>query len=232
MDTYRKTLLLLKDLLHEAGNTHWEHWIDKDIYDWDNCKSTIHHKQAFGGMGSINDIAVGGQSIIGAWQNNMFDLLKNISWTFATKGKIDFPRVSISNIEGVICRNCEYSEIAERAIDHFISLKHLPKIIEENLKTGSFPLLSDFDKLTTQVAVVHERQILHDAVNNHNIHIKTNDGWLQTCPSCKTNDMIVYRWDVTFEDDKVHLNRSKDNLSLRLKKTRTDWVKRLMGFFR
>lgn len=43
MDIYRNTLLLLKDLLHKSGDTHWERWIDGDIVEWDHSKSTSQH---------------------------------------------------------------------------------------------------------------------------------------------------------------------------------------------
>ena len=121
MEMYRKTLEILKDLLQKSDNGHWAQWLDRDIVEWDSSKSTTHHRSAFGGMGSINDLWVGGNGKIGTWNNNLFDLLKSISLTFATKKKIQFPTSTIGIIEGTICRNCSYSEISENGI--FVALK-------------------------------------------------------------------------------------------------------------
>ena len=138
MEMYRKTLEILKDLLQKSDNGHWAQWLDRDIVEWDSSKSTTHHISAFGGMGSINDLWVGGNGKIGTWNNNLFDLLKSISLTFATKKKIQFPTSTIGIIEGTICRNCSYSEISENGIEYYISNKHLPKIISTLLPTDKY----------------------------------------------------------------------------------------------
>ena len=123
MDTYRKLLLVLKDLVHRSDNSHWEKWIDSDIYEWDNSTSTSPHRSAFDGMDSINDLVAGGHGKIGTRKNNMCELLKSISWTFAAKNKMQFPTVLVANIEGAICRDCPYAEISESGIELYLSNK-------------------------------------------------------------------------------------------------------------
>ena len=120
MNNYLKILQLEKQLLEESDNLHWSKWIDKDIQDWKTKQSTNHHRQSFGGMGSINDISIGENDKNGAWKENLFQLLKSMSWTFATKNKIEFPKISIQQFEGIICRKCEYSEISEYS--HFLQI--------------------------------------------------------------------------------------------------------------
>jgi hypothetical protein len=230
MDTYRKTLLLLKDLLHKSDNSHWEQWIDRDIYEWDNSQSTSHHKSAFGGMGSINDLSVGGQGKIGTWKNNMFDILKSISWTFAAKNKIQFTTATVSIIEGTICRDCSYAEISESGIERYISSKHLPTIIANLLPTDQYLDLTNFEKLTNKTEVALNRQKLLTALTELKINLSNTGDWLKTCPTCKSTDICAYRWDISNIDNKIILTRSKNNLKINADNTKTTWWKRLMGY--
>jgi hypothetical protein len=230
MDTYRKTLLLLKDLLHKSGNSHWEQWIDKDIHEWDKSKSTSHHKSAFGGMGSINDLSVGGQGKVGTWKNNMFDLLKSISWTFTAENKIQFPIATVSNIKGTICRDCSYAEISESGIEGYISNKHLPTIIAKLLPTGQYLDLTNIERLTYETEVNLDRQKLLGALTEFKINFIKTDNWLKTCPTCNSSNTCVYRWDISNSDDKIILVRSKNNLPINADKIKRKWWKRLMGY--
>jgi hypothetical protein len=230
MDTYHKSLLLLKDLLHKSENSHWEQWIDRDIYEWENSKSTSHHKSAFGGMGSINDLAVGGQGKIGTWKNNMFDILKSISWTFATKHKIQFPTATVNVIEGTMCRDCSYAEISESGIEHYISNKHLPTIIASLLPTDQYFDLTNFETLTNKTEVAVDRQKLLTAITEFKINFSKTAIWLKACPTCNSTDTCVYRWDISNSDDKIILTRSKNNLTINADNTKITWWKRLMGY--
>ena len=230
MDTYRKTLLLLKDLLHKSENSHWEQWIDRDVYEWDNSKSTSHHKSAFGGMGSINDLSVGGQGKIGTWRNSMFDILKSISWTLAAKNKIQFPAATVSIIEGTICRDCSYAEISESGIEHYISNRYLPTLIAAILPTDNYFDLTNIERLTNEKEVVLGREKLITALTAFKINLSDSDNWLRTCPTCNSSNTCVYRWDITNSDDKIILSRSKNNLEITADKSKATWWKRLMGY--
>ncbi len=230
MHTYHKTLLLLKDLLHNSDNSHWEQWIDRDIYEWENSKSTSHHKSAFGGMGSINDLSVGGQGKVGTWKNNMFDILKSISWTFVAKNKIQFPTATINIIEGAICRDCSYSEISENGIESYISNKHLPTIISTLLPTEQYFDLTNIETLTNKNEVTVDRQKLLTALTEAKINFSKPSVWLKTCPTCNSSNTCVYRWDISNNDDNFFLTRSKNNLKIKDDQTKATWWKRLMGY--
>jgi hypothetical protein len=229
MEMYRKTLEILKDLLQKSDNGHWAQWLDRDIVEWDSLKSTTHHRSAFGGMGSINDLWVGGNGKIGTWNNNLFDLLKSISWTFATKKKIQFPTSTIGIIEGTICRNCSYSEISENGIEYYISNKHLPKIISTLLPTDKYIDLKNIEIFVDETEINIDRQKLISALTELKINFSQTNCWLKTCPSCNGNDTCVYRWDVTNKDDRIILTQSKNNLELKTEMNKTTWWKRIMG---
>jgi hypothetical protein len=181
-------------------------------------------------MGSINDLAVGGQGKIGTWKNNMFDFLKSISWTFAAKNKIQFPTATVSVVEGVICRDCSYAEISESGIEHYISSKHLPTIIANLLPTDQYFDLTNFEMLTNKTDVDVERQKLMTALSEYKINFSKTGNWLKTCPICNSSNTCVYGWVISNSDDKVIFTRSKNNLTIKADKTRVTWWKRLMGY--
>ena len=86
-DHYKISLEIVYRLLKESGNYHWANWIQKDIHLWTTEKRVDNHLSAYGGMGSINDLSVGGSETIGIWKNRIFDTTKNLTWSLA-KGKI------------------------------------------------------------------------------------------------------------------------------------------------
>ena len=223
MDTYRKILLLLKYLLHKSDNANWEEWIDKDIYEWDTSNSTSHHKSAFGGMGSINDLSVGAQGKIGTWENNMFDFLKNISWTFAAKNKIQFPVKTSDRIEGTICRDCSCAGISESGIERYLSNRHLPAIIASLLLTDQYSRLTDIEALTNNVEVAEDRQKILAALTRINIHFTKTDNWWNTCPDCNSTNTCVYVWTIANSGDTLDLIPGKNNLPVK----KTSWWRRL-----
>jgi hypothetical protein len=195
MHTYRKALLLLKNLLHKSNYEHWENWIARDIKEWDDCKSTLHHKSAFGGMGSINDLSIGEDNKKGIWQNNMFLIIKDISWRFATHGTIEFPVSSASVIEGTICSHCSYSAISELNIEQYISTKYLPSIISTLLPTEDYLELINFTALMNRPEINEQRQKLLSALKENTFNISETNEWPQTCPMCNNGNIYVYRWD-------------------------------------
>ena len=230
MNEYRKILLLLKDLLNKSENYHWEKWIDQDIYDWDNLKSTKHHKSAFGGMGSINDLYVGDSGKIGTWKNNMFDYLKSLSWTFATKNEIQFSSNKSSIIQGVICRNCHFAEISEGGIESFISEKYIPILVAKFLPTDKYSTLTDIESFINDSDITNDRNKLINSLKNFNIKLNNNIIWSNPCPKCDNGDKCVYRWEVNETNETIVLTRSKNNLSLKNDEIESSWWKKLLGY--
>ncbi|MGB8861030.1 MAG: hypothetical protein WCC60_17355 [Ilumatobacteraceae bacterium] len=46
--------------MQAAGEGHWLRWIEEDIVAWRERGSTAHHRSAYGGMGSFNDLYLTG----------------------------------------------------------------------------------------------------------------------------------------------------------------------------
>jgi hypothetical protein len=53
---YEQALIALRGVLEAASEQHWLRWIDDDIDAWRTEGSTRHHRSAYGGMGSLNDL--------------------------------------------------------------------------------------------------------------------------------------------------------------------------------
>jgi hypothetical protein len=230
MNEYRKILLLLKDSLNKSKNYHWEKWIDQDIYDWDNLKSTKHHKSAFGGMGSINDLLVGDSGKIGTWKNNMFDYLKSLSSAFAATNEIHFLNIKTSTIQGVICENCNYAEISEGGIESYISKKHIPFLVKKLLPTDKYSMLSNIENLINEPDITNDRNKLIYSLKDLNIKLNNNIVWSSPCTKCTKEDKCVYRWDVNETNGTIFLTASENNLSLKNSEVEMSWWKKLLGY--
>jgi predicted RNA-binding Zn-ribbon protein involved in translation (DUF1610 family) len=56
---YEKALVALIDVLGSSGEVYWQRWLRDDLRVWRAAGETGHHRQAYGGMGSFNDRALG-----------------------------------------------------------------------------------------------------------------------------------------------------------------------------
>ena len=61
-DYYIQSLEMLVYLLDtyqiDSENSNWINWLQEDIGAWNNTQSVEHHTQAYGGIGSFNDLAL------------------------------------------------------------------------------------------------------------------------------------------------------------------------------
>lgn len=53
---YEEALLAMQSILTAANEGHWRGWIEQDIETWRSAQRTSHHRSAYGGMGSFNDL--------------------------------------------------------------------------------------------------------------------------------------------------------------------------------
>lgn len=89
MNQFEHSLIAMKRLLDAVGETHWAQWIAQDIEQWRLDRDTSHHLSAYGGMGSLNDVAISCGSehavteITEAWANTLFEWLKSICYFLA-----------------------------------------------------------------------------------------------------------------------------------------------------
>jgi hypothetical protein len=63
---YEEVLVALVDVLRAAGEVHWLSWMSEDLTSWRERRDTAHHRRAYGGMGSFNDLFIDASGWLGA----------------------------------------------------------------------------------------------------------------------------------------------------------------------
>ncbi|MCP9768024.1 hypothetical protein EGI22_08870 [Lacihabitans sp. LS3-19] len=215
METYLKTLELLKSLLISNGEQFWADWMQKDIDVWNKDKSTEHHLHAFGGAGSFNDINLGQNDKIGYWKNALLSNLASISYGFAKTQTIEIPKGYFSQLEGGMCRKCKNGDIAENSIERFLAAKFIPEIIEKNLLSNDFLEILNLENFQNNSETQTEKAEIINAIKNANIKLNPfGSAWEYDCKICGEPNKISYRWDVIFKNDFFKIIKSDDNFEI------------------
>ncbi|RYE25938.1 MAG: hypothetical protein EOP51_02205 [Sphingobacteriales bacterium] len=189
MFIYRKCLVILHSLLTQSGNSHWANWITRDIYEWDTEQSTSHHKSVFGGMGSINDQAIGPISEIGCWQNTLFDCLKSISWQYAHNWEISNTKAIPSILNTTVCKDCGYQEATSIDMEWYLARKNLPSMINLYLGRENFMELTNAKLLMQSKIVAIDREELIKTLGDNNITITKSRNRMSVCPNCQSKQL-------------------------------------------
>ena len=236
MTLYLEVLNVLKILLERSDNSHWANWINQDILEWTESKSTKHHLSAFGGMGSINDLSVGENDIDGSWKNAIFDHVKSLSYSLANRKGIGGAELVDNSSKGIViqgwrCLECGYSEISKVGIETFVSNTMVPTILTEKINNGNVNSILDISELKNEKQVVELRKNIISAVENSGIKLTDWDGkWTLPCPKCKSDDKAVCRWiyQKNFKEEK--LIPSNDNLKLKSERSEIGIFRKLFKF--
>lgn len=115
---YEQALIAMRGVLEAAGEQHWLKWIDEDLAAWRAAGSTSHHRSAYGGMGSLNDVHLSradGEPG-GIWLDAALDTLRHIAASAApvaeqspTSLRQISPGSSTTNLAGLpvsVCGDC------------------------------------------------------------------------------------------------------------------------------
>ena len=240
MELYPETLKVLRNLLEKSHNTHWVNWINEDIEQWNKFKKTKHHLSAYGGMGSINDLWVGGNDLIGIWENEIFDNCKSLAYTLAQKKGIGGSELvsfvknpNGKEIQGWRCLECGYSEISKNGIESYIANKFVPHILKEKIEKGELTSISKIKELRNLEKVVIKRNELISTIKKSEIKLtEKTDKWKKPCPSCNSENKAVYRWNFIENSEIKEIIPSENNLKTKNeKKTLPNTVyKKLLAF--
>lgn len=218
-DHYKISLEILKRLLEESDNPHWANWIAKDIWLWEGSRDVKHHLGSYGGMGSINDLCVGGTGKIGIWNNQVFDTIKGLSWTLAKNRNHSAPRSSsfyrfgTGQMTGWKCRNCGHSRLNENQIEYYLAFEHLPSIIVELINEDKLESLLPISNWISSEKIENERSKVKTILSKTEIYIPESEAWLKTCSKCQSDDVCSYRWEVS--NDKETVLESRNNINMK-----------------
>lgn len=87
---YEHALMAAERLLRQVGEDHWANWLQEDIALWRRSAEVSHHRSAYGGMGSFNDVVIcrRNRHQVSAeqepWVNCLFAWLKAILFHLST----------------------------------------------------------------------------------------------------------------------------------------------------
>ena len=220
-DYYKTTLEILAEILHKEDYDHWANWMQEDIILWETNKSTEHHLRAYGGMGSFNDIYVGGNDNVGIWKNHIFGQLQSLAYSLAKGDSIESILKPISNqrheveISGWRCRNCGDARMNNRTINLLIAQHFIPKFFLNYVQEGNLNEVANIFKLIDSEEVINKKSQIISLIKEANIILNPDDNWLWTCPKCESSQVCSYRWNVLTDDYKIV--EGKDNLEIMIK---------------
>ena len=79
---YESALMATEDFLRRVGVRNWADWLKQDLIEWRTTRGVSHHRSAYGGMGSFNDVVIcpmNDNNITSEqepWANSLFEWLK------------------------------------------------------------------------------------------------------------------------------------------------------------
>lgn len=239
MEYYKIVLESLQYFLECTGVKFWDEWIKKDIFLWEKEKRVDHHLQAFGGMGSLNDVWIckhNGHAIADwqePWANTLLKELKDLSILLAISAREEkhpafneikkkYSMKPQGHIQGTRCLACGFSALDAYNIDSYIS----SKLISEELLIGlaNNQLRASILKcLNAELAEIQiERNRIKEIMRRSAIQYTEHQMFMRPCKQCESEDTAVYRWievvhGIPFARNRHRFIPSEDNLQLRTK---------------
>ncbi len=218
-DHYKTTLEILAQILQEENYDHWANWMQEDIKLWETDKSVEHHLHAYGGMGSFNDVIIGGNDNKGIWKAHIFGHLQTLAYSLAKGDYIESILEGISSrnntneISGWRCRNCGDARMTDRDINIFIAHYFIPKLFVNYVQENRLNEVVNIHKLIDSEGVIDKKNQIKSLIQSSNIILNLDDKWLWACPKCGSTEICAYRWNVT--EDGTKLTEGDDNLEIK-----------------
>ncbi len=216
---YKTTLEILAKILREENYDHWANWMQEDIKLWETDKSVEHHLHAYGGMGSFNDVIIGGNDNKGIWKAHIFGHLQTLAYSLAKGDYIESILEGISSrnntneISGWRCRNCGDARMTDRDINIFIANYFIPKLFVNYVQENRLNEVVNIHKLIDSEGVIDKKNQIKSLIQSSNIILNLDDKWLWACPKCGSTEICAYRWNVT--EDGTKLTEGDDNLEIK-----------------
>jgi hypothetical protein len=216
---YKTALEILYQFLkNEVGYEHWAKWMLDDIELWETKQSVEHHLQAYGGMGSFNDINLGGYNTEGMWKYKIFSQVQNMAYRLATGQTLESILEDLPNqyrtdeISGWRCRTCGEGRINAMDIERVVSNYFIPRMVLEYAKQDNLPELLKMKQVIDSGIVINKRREIERLIKIADVTLAENNDWLSTCPKCGSKEVCVYRW--TTNDESTELLETDDNLEI------------------
>jgi hypothetical protein len=218
-DYYKTALEMLAQIMKEEKYDNWVNWLQEDIKLWETNKSVEHHLHAYGGMGSFNDLRVGGNDNEGIWKGHVFGHLQTLAYSLAKGDSLKSILGDISNsnnsgqISGWRCRNCGDARMTDRNINLFIANYFIPKFFVKYVREDRLKEVVDIPKLIDSEEVKYKKTQIESLIQQANIILSLDENWLWTCPKCGSSEVCAYRWKVS--EDGTKMIEGDDNLEIK-----------------
>ncbi len=216
-DYYKISLNLLIKILKDSGYDNWINWLTEDIRLWEMERTTEHHLQAYGGMGSFNDVVIGNNDTMGLWKGSVFGSIQTLAYSLAKGDNAplnkDFYQYQSNEISGWQCRVCGHAIINARNVEIYIASYFIPKFFAKYLKEDHLPEILDVEKMVLSEEVTQKRQAIESLIKNTGITFSETNDWLWTCPKCGSGEVCSYRW--LINNDASILTEADDNLEIK-----------------
>lgn len=205
MNIYSNALRVQEILLRKSGKESWANWLAEDIEEWHNKGTTIHHKSAYGGMGSINDLFIGSISAEGFWTQEMFEKLMGISHEFASAKQIDL-RENLCHkddpaLTGSHCSKCKHAEVTTLELESWIASIQVPIFILSLLSSADSEKLADIKTLISAQEVNMFRKAIENKLTESGILLnRERRTRMKPCPVCNDLNTGVQEWKITETD--------------------------------
>ncbi len=214
MITYFHVIKALEYLLDQAGELQWRDWLRADIELWQSENDASHHLNAYGGMGSLNDLWIStwnGRVLSESqksWINETLSLFRHLAFQTAQclkkKNGGVFSRIAVNKVlrtargnlhlDGWRCLNCGYLETQVDGVERFLAKEVLPGEISR-AKTES-DLISIVEMgFSSQLSEIQKmREQVNAQVVESGITVTERNVWMRPCPHCGSNNTEVCHW--------------------------------------
>lgn len=214
MITYFHVIKALEYLLDHAGELHWRDWLRADIDLWRSESDVSHHLNAYGGMGSLNDLWIStwnGRAISEpqkAWINETLSLFRHLAFQTANclkKRKSGvLSRIAVNKVlwttrgnmqlDGWRCLNCGRLETQINGIERFLAKEVLPGEISRAKTESDLISIVEMSLLSPQSGVQKMREHVSAQIANSGIAVTERNGWMRPCPQCGSDNTEVCHW--------------------------------------
>lgn len=119
-DLYESCLIALIETLTAVGQPHWQAWMEEDLVRWRSNQDVSHHRSAYGGMGSFNDLWFAGGD---PWFDETAEILREVGGSLG--GKVERDPTQLvhipTSVHGSVgterCTACGATTVGESALE-------------------------------------------------------------------------------------------------------------------